>query len=66
MEYWYARELGPMLGYSTWQKFVSVIDRAKESCRNSGQSEKLKAINSTFHTTGRAVPASARFLMDIR
>lgn len=25
-EYWLARELYPVLGYSCWQRFVSVID----------------------------------------
>lgn len=31
-EYWLARELYPLLEYSTWQKFLSVIERAKTSC----------------------------------
>lgn len=35
-EYWSARELGPMLTYSTWQKFSAVIEKAKTACENSG------------------------------
>jgi len=34
-EYWYARELMPLLEYSKWQNFITVIDKAKESCKNS-------------------------------
>lgn len=30
-EYWFARELFPLLGYSSWQRFCTVIDRAKLS-----------------------------------
>ena len=35
MEFWYARELMTMLEYSKWGNFVKVIDKAKESCKNS-------------------------------
>lgn len=35
VEYWLASELGPFLGYSTWQELP--IARAMESCTNSGQ-----------------------------
>ena len=37
-EYWYARELFPCLGYSKWENFLPVIQKAKEACRNSGSS----------------------------
>lgn len=30
--YWYAREIGPILGYPTWREFGKVIDRAKVAC----------------------------------
>jgi DNA-damage-inducible protein D len=36
-EYWSARELGKLLGYSTWQKFQHAIEEAKIACENSGQ-----------------------------
>ena len=35
MEFWYARELMTMLEYSKWGNFIKVIDKAKESCKNS-------------------------------
>jgi DNA-damage-inducible protein D len=36
VEYWYARELYPILGYSRWENFETAINRAKEACKNSG------------------------------
>ncbi|MDR1192521.1 MAG: hypothetical protein LBK60_12800 [Verrucomicrobiales bacterium] len=35
-EFWFARELAPVLGYSKWENFQKVIDRAMLACRNSG------------------------------
>ena len=35
-EYWYARELQIVLNYKEWRKFENVINKAKESCKNSG------------------------------
>ncbi|MDR1996718.1 MAG: DNA damage-inducible protein D [Candidatus Margulisbacteria bacterium] len=35
-EYWLAREFQDILQYASWQKFSSVIDKAKEACRNTG------------------------------
>ena len=34
-EYWYARELMPVLQYSNWQNFEKVVDKAILSCKNS-------------------------------
>ncbi len=36
-EYWSARELFVALEYKKWDKFLNVIDKAKEACKNSGQ-----------------------------
>jgi len=38
VECWSARELQKLLGYSLWQNFTNVINKAKESCKNVGQS----------------------------
>ncbi len=38
VEYWYARDLYPLLGYLRWENFETVIDRAKEACENSKSS----------------------------
>ena len=37
IEYWSARDLAKALEYSEYRHFLPVIERAKESCRNSGQ-----------------------------
>lgn len=36
MEFWYARELAPVLEYAKWDNFRRVIDKAMLACRNSG------------------------------
>ena len=36
-EYWSARELFQALDYKDWRKFVNVIAKAKEACKNSDQ-----------------------------
>ena len=33
-EFWFARELKEIMEYVEWRKFEKVIDKAKESCRN--------------------------------
>ena len=35
VEFWYARELMPILQYSNWQNFKKIINKAKISCENS-------------------------------
>ena len=37
VECWSARELQKLLGYSKWENFSNVIDKAKEACKNVGQ-----------------------------
>jgi DNA-damage-inducible protein D len=37
VECWSARELQKLLGYSKWENFSKVIDKAKDSCQNAGQ-----------------------------
>lgn len=34
-EYWWARELYPLLEYHSWDKFLNVIEKAKISCKTS-------------------------------
>ena len=34
-EYWYARELQRVLGYSQWRRFKNTVSKAKTSCNNS-------------------------------
>jgi len=35
-EYWSARDLQPLLGYSQWRRFEQAVERAITSCEQSG------------------------------
>ncbi len=37
IEYWLARELQELLGYSEWRNFLNAVHKAKESCETSGE-----------------------------
>ena len=37
IECWSARELQDLLGYSKWENFEKVIQKAKDACRNAGE-----------------------------
>ena len=49
MEYWSARDLQLSLGYSKWQRFENAIEKAIESCKQSGNDPK-------HHFTGAGKP----------
>ncbi len=34
-EFWFARDLQKLLGYSEWRNFLVVVDKAKDACRTS-------------------------------
>ena len=34
--YWLAREIGPILGYPVWAKFLPVIEKARTACAGTG------------------------------
>lgn len=36
IECWSARDLQVLLGYSKWENFEKVIDKARDACRNAG------------------------------
>jgi len=46
-EFWYARALSKLLGYTDFRNFTRVIEKAKEACRNSGHetNEHLVEVN---------------------
>ena len=37
IEYWLARELQLLLGYADWRNFLNAVDKAKESCKTTGE-----------------------------
>ena len=37
VEYWLARELQELLGYSDWRNFSNALNKAKESCKSTGE-----------------------------
>ena len=41
-DYWMARDLQPILGYTDWRNFQGVIEKAKTACEGSG-------VNSQYH-----------------
>lgn len=51
-EFWSARELYKLLGYSRWEKFQKSIEEAKIACENSNQ-----AISDHFHLEVKIVKA---------
>lgn len=38
LEFWLARDLQELLGYSEWRNFLNVVEKAKKACRGAGQS----------------------------
>lgn len=37
IEYWLARELQTLLGYAEWRNFLNTIDKARDSCKTTGE-----------------------------
>ncbi len=50
IEFWYARDLQHLLGYTKWDNFVKVINKAKTSCEVSGNN-----ISDHFADVGKMV-----------
>src|SRR3989344_5748075 len=61
VEFWYARELYPILGYSRWENFETPITRAKDACKNSGGD-----IKDHFHEVTNVGLNSDKPLKDIK
>ena len=36
IDFWFARDLQKLLGYSKWENFENVIEKAKIACHNAG------------------------------
>ena len=57
-EYWFARELAPVLEYVEWRNFSKVIDRAMLACKNSGfiVADHFVELNKTVKMPSKAKP----------
>lgn len=53
MEFWFARELMPLLDYDRWDRVPDVIDRAIAACENAGNSSVEHFSESPRKTKGR-------------
>jgi DNA-damage-inducible protein D len=63
VEFWFARDLQNLLGYTEWRNFTKVIEKAKDSCQTSNN-----AISDHFVDINKMVPlgsGSERELEDI-
>jgi DNA-damage-inducible protein D len=51
VEYWFARELQPILEYIEWCNFTAVIVKAKDACNGSGinDSEHFVDVNKSYN-----------------
>lgn len=59
IECWSARELQTLLGYSKWENFEKVIQKAKDACKNAGE-----LIENHFPDVRKMV--EARYYADLR
>ncbi|MDR2621053.1 MAG: DNA damage-inducible protein D [Dysgonamonadaceae bacterium] len=57
-EFWFARELAPVLEYTEWRNFSKVIDRAMLACRNSGVNvaDQFVEVNKSVEMPSKARP----------
>ena len=51
IEYWLARELQLLLGYAEWRNFLNAVDKAKESCKTTGE-----AVPDHFVDVNKTIP----------
>lgn len=51
VEFWFARDLQTLLGYTQWRNFLNVVEKAQESCKNSNH-----AILDHFAGVSKSIP----------
>lgn len=53
MEFWSARDLMPLMGYGTWERFQNPLERARKSAENQGQGDQFRRSAKSPETGGR-------------
>ncbi|XZF13229.1 BRO family protein [Chitinophagaceae bacterium MMS25-I14] len=61
LECWSARELQEILGYTKWDNFINVIEKAKRSCENAGE-----VVSNHFADIGKMVSLGSGSEREIR
>jgi DNA-damage-inducible protein D len=61
VEYWTARELMMVLGYSNWQNFEIVIKKAKQSCL-----ESMQILNNHFTDISKMIEIAKTAMRDVK
>ncbi|MDD4823610.1 MAG: DNA damage-inducible protein D [Bacteroidales bacterium] len=51
IEYWFARELQELLGYTDWRNFLNAVNKAKESCETTRE-----AVSDHFVDVNKTIP----------
>jgi len=51
IDYWLARELQELLGYSDWRNFLNAVNKAKDSCQTTGE-----AVSDHFVDVTKTIP----------
>lgn len=52
-EYWSARDLMPLMGYGTWERFQNPLERARKSADNQGQGDQFRRSAKSPESGGR-------------
>lgn len=58
IEFWMARDLQGILGYTTWERFEGLINRARAACDTIGE-----VPGNHFRTTAKAIPGGREHRM---
>lgn len=60
-EFWYARELIPLLEYKKWQKFRELIKKSMEACKNSNNN-----VHDHFTQVGKMVSIGSKLKEELK
>lgn len=52
-EFWSARDLMPLMGYATWERFQNPLERARKSAENQGEGDQFRRSAKSPETGGR-------------